>query len=88
MTTRLHIDWTACDGRGLCTELLPELLGRDEWGYPVPRDGAAEPGIPADLAGHARRAVAACPRLALALRADARPVHSERRRSAQEASAP
>ena len=24
-TLRLHIDWTRCDGRGLCTELLPEL---------------------------------------------------------------
>ena len=25
MSTRLHINWTACDGRGLCTELLPRL---------------------------------------------------------------
>ncbi|MCU1527059.1 MAG: hypothetical protein JWP75_822, partial [Frondihabitans sp.] len=21
---QLHIDWTLCDGRGLCTEILPE----------------------------------------------------------------
>lgn len=26
---RLHIDWTACDGRGLCAGLLPELLLSD-----------------------------------------------------------
>jgi hypothetical protein len=32
---RLHIDWTKCDGRGLCTELLPDLLGRDGCGQPV-----------------------------------------------------
>ncbi|MCK9878310.1 ferredoxin [Frankia sp. Ag45/Mut15] len=28
-TLRLWIDWTACDGRGWCTELLPELLDSD-----------------------------------------------------------
>jgi ferredoxin len=65
----LHIDWTACDGRGLCTELLPELLDRDPWGYPVPRDGSPEPAVPAVLRRHAERAVAACPLLALRLTA-------------------
>jgi ferredoxin len=64
---RLHIDWTACDGRGLCAELLPELLAEDDWGYPVPRDGTAEPAIPGRLAGPARRAVDRCPALALRL---------------------
>lgn len=34
MSQILHIDWTKCDGRGLCTELLPTVLGRDDWGYP------------------------------------------------------
>jgi ferredoxin len=67
MTARLHVDWTACDGRGLCVELLPELLDRDGWGYPLPRDGSREPAVPDGLAGHARRAVAACPLLALRL---------------------
>jgi ferredoxin len=62
--TRLHIDWTACDGRGLCTELLPELLGRDEWGYPVPRTGK-DPAVPEQLIDVARFAVTHCPRLAL-----------------------
>ena len=71
----LHIDWTACDGRGLCTELLPELLGRDEWGYPLARDGSREPAVPAALERYAERAVAQCPRLALRLRAGDRPAH-------------
>jgi len=63
----LHIDWTACDGRGLCAELLPELLTEDEWGYPLARDGSAEPAVPARLTGAARRAVDRCPALALRL---------------------
>jgi len=64
---RLHIDWTACDGRGLCAELLPELLAEDDWGYPVARDGAGEPVVPARLEGPAQRAVDRCPALALRL---------------------
>jgi ferredoxin len=64
---RLHIDWTACDGRGLCTELLPELLDRDGWGYPLPRDGTRDPAVPTVLNGPARQAVAQCPKLALRL---------------------
>ena len=60
---RLGIDRITCDGRGLCAELLPELVGLDEWGYPVIPD----PAVPADLLAHARRAVAACPVLALRL---------------------
>ena len=66
-TQRLHIDWTRCDGRGVCAELLPELLTRDEWGYPVARDGSREPAVPRSLEGHARRAEADCPLLALKL---------------------
>jgi ferredoxin len=63
----LHIDWTACDGRGLCAELLPEILDRDEWGYPVARDGrpTRDVVVPDVLEKHASRAVAMCPRLAL-----------------------
>ena len=59
---KLHIDWTACDGRGVCAELLPEVLDRDEWGYPI---GGRDVDIPAELAAHAERAVKHCPRLAL-----------------------
>jgi ferredoxin len=65
--SRLHIDWTACEGRGVCAELLPEVVGQDQWGYPIPRDGSREPVVPARLHAHARRAVAHCPRLALRL---------------------
>jgi NADH:ubiquinone oxidoreductase subunit F (NADH-binding) len=39
----------------------------DDWGYPVARDGAAEPPVPPHLAGAARRAVDRCPALALNL---------------------
>ncbi|MGF1432408.1 ferredoxin [Kitasatospora sp. LaBMicrA B282] len=60
---RLAIDRIACDGRGLCAELLPELVALDEWGYPIIPD----PTVPDRLLGHARRAVAACPVLALRL---------------------
>jgi ferredoxin len=28
---RLDIDGTACDGRSLCTELLPEIIPEDDW---------------------------------------------------------
>jgi ferredoxin len=65
--TRLHVDWLACDARGLCTELLPELLDRDDWGYPLARDGSREPEVPPHLREHAARAVDACPLLALRL---------------------
>jgi ferredoxin len=70
---RLHIDWTLCDGRGLCTELLPDQLARDEWGYPLarsvnPADRSDVP-VAADQLGAAADAVALCPRQALRLRA-------------------
>lgn len=64
-TPHLHINWTACDGRGLCAELLPELLAEDDWGYPVPRDGTKEPAIPGRLEGAAKQAADRCPALAL-----------------------
>jgi len=64
-TARLHVDWTRCDGRGLCAELLPELLERDDWGYPRTRDGARDITVPRALRVHAADAVAACPVLAL-----------------------
>jgi len=51
----------ACAGHGVCAELLPELIRLDPWGYPLLADAP----VPAGLAGHARRAVAACPTLAL-----------------------
>jgi ferredoxin len=66
-TIRLHVDWTRCDGRGLCTELLPRTLDRDGWGYPIARDGSREPVVPSTSLPEARAAVSLCPRLALSL---------------------
>jgi ferredoxin len=62
MSSRLEVDWIACDGRGLCAELLPEVVTRDPWGYPVVAGD-----VSADLERHAVRAVKACPRMALRL---------------------
>ena len=46
MSERLVVDWVACDGRGLCVELVPELLVGDDWGYPVARSGERSPAVP------------------------------------------
>lgn len=66
--TVLHIDWTRCDGRGSCMELLPEVLRPDPWGYPLAREGGSDVPIPAHLEQAAAYAVGLCPVLALALR--------------------
>lgn len=71
MTQRLHIDWVRCDGRGLCVEIVPELLTEDDWGFPLSVSRELAPVVPAGVAAHARRAVNECPRLALSLRTDA-----------------
>jgi ferredoxin len=63
MANRLEIDWTRCDGHGLCATLLPDELLLDEWGFPVLRGRE----IAADQMPDARRAVMACPALALRL---------------------
>jgi len=63
MTRRLRVNPIACDAHGLCAELLPEVIRLDDWGYPIIK---AEP-VPAHLLGHAGKAVAACPNLALVL---------------------
>ena len=68
--TRLHIDWTRCDGRGLCTELLPDLLDRDDWGFPLVRNRSRDPEVPEESARFAKEAVKRCPRLALRLIGD------------------
>ncbi|MGZ4666625.1 MAG: ferredoxin [Frankiaceae bacterium] len=60
---KLRVNWIACDGRGLCAELLPELVGRDEWGYPIIADAP----VPPHLSEYAQRAVTICPKLALRL---------------------
>jgi ferredoxin len=67
MTTRLHVDWTRCDGHGSCVELLPALLAVDDFGYPVPRSGERDPAVPGHDEGAARHAVRNCPVMALRL---------------------
>ncbi|MDP9221126.1 MAG: ferredoxin [Actinomycetota bacterium] len=66
---KLHVDRVACEGRGLCIELLPELFAEDPWGYPAGRDGQRDTAVPATQHGDAEQAVRDCPRLALSLRA-------------------
>ncbi len=72
----LVVDWRRCDGNGVCAELLPELIGRDDWGYPVIASGP----VPAELHRLAVRARAACPALALSLETYG-PVREEDRRT-------
>jgi ferredoxin len=64
----LAVDWIRCTGHGICAELFPERIALDEWGYPL-IDGRP---IPPELEAHARRAVDACPTLALIVRMEAR----------------
>jgi ferredoxin len=63
MGKQLRVDPVACAGHGACAELLPELITLDEWGYPI----VADQPVPRGLRHAARRAVAGCPALALAL---------------------
>ncbi|HEX2646369.1 MAG TPA: ferredoxin [Candidatus Dormibacteraeota bacterium] len=60
----LVVDRIKCDGRGLCAELLPELIRLDDWGYPI----LADRPVPEHLLPLAQRAVGDCPVLAIALR--------------------
>ena len=68
MTFRLVLNPVKCVAHGLCAELLPERISLDDWGYPIIDP---EP-IPPSLEEHARRAVAACPTLALVLEREKR----------------
>jgi ferredoxin len=65
---QIAVDRIRCDGRGLCAELLPELIRLDDWGYPIVAAGP----VPAHLLPHAQKAVSSCPVLALSLRQAAR----------------
>jgi ferredoxin len=59
----LRVNPIACAAHGVCAELLPELNQLDPWGYPIVPDVE----VAQDVAPSARRAVAACPVLALRL---------------------
>jgi ferredoxin len=59
--TRIRVNPAVCDGFGFCAEILPEMIGRDEWGFPIVGRGE----IPEGLAEAAEEAVRFCPRRAL-----------------------
>jgi ferredoxin len=63
VTKRLQLDPIRCDGHGICAELFPEGIDLDDWGYPIINTTA----IPEHFLVHAKRAVFACPVLALKL---------------------
>jgi ferredoxin len=62
-SARLRVSPIACDGRGLCAEVLPEMITLDDWGFPIIRDQD----VPAGLRPAAEEAARLCPRLALRL---------------------
>ncbi|MFJ6697715.1 NADH-ubiquinone oxidoreductase-F iron-sulfur binding region domain-containing protein [Streptomyces sp. NPDC091272] len=57
----LAVDWTLCQGHGLCADVVPELIRLGPDGYPVLADAS----VPLHLASRAQRAVRRCPALAL-----------------------
>ena len=62
-TKTLAIDWTRCDGHGLCARIFPERITLDAWGFPLIDGGALRD----EETSPARLAVRSCPRLALRL---------------------
>ncbi|MBW8480863.1 NADH-quinone oxidoreductase subunit NuoF family protein [Actinomadura parmotrematis] len=58
---RLAIDWSRCDGHGLCAYLVPELVQLDRHGFPI----VLGTDIPVWMERDVQRAVAYCPALAL-----------------------
>src|SRR5690606_38522106 len=60
-TGRLVVDWSRCDGHGLCAGLVPGFVTLDVHGYPVIPPAP----VPARLERAAERAVGMCPALAL-----------------------
>lgn len=57
----IAIDWTRCDGHGLCSRILPERITLDEWGFPILDRTPLDP----ELHSAATLAVRTCPVLAL-----------------------
>jgi ferredoxin len=61
LSYRLRVNPITCTAHGMCAELLPEVIELDPWGYPI----LLTPIVPPGVLDHARRAVDACPKLAL-----------------------
>ena len=74
MTHRIRVNPIACEAHGVCIELLPEMIGRDPWGYPIVSDRP----VPLSLRKLARKAEASCPTLALLVERTERTERTER----------
>lgn len=48
---RLRVDFIGCDGRGMCAEILPDLIRLDDWGYPIVADREVPRELLPDAAG-------------------------------------
>jgi ferredoxin len=63
MARELRVDWIRCEGFGLCGDLAPDLIGLDEWRYPI-----IDPSVAADSRlSDALLAIDCCPMRALSL---------------------
>ncbi|MFV2111182.1 NADH-ubiquinone oxidoreductase-F iron-sulfur binding region domain-containing protein [Micromonospora sp. LOL_025] len=60
---RLTLDWSRCDGHGLCAHVVPDFIRLDGNGYPA----FPPTPVPTWLREGARKAVKVCPELALRL---------------------
>ncbi|MEU6675978.1 NADH-ubiquinone oxidoreductase-F iron-sulfur binding region domain-containing protein [Streptomyces sp. NPDC046853] len=63
---RLAVDWTLCQGHGLCADIVPELIQLGPDGFP----SVAEASVPRYSEARAARAVRRCPALALRIEED------------------
>ena len=59
----LLVNPVACDGIGMCTQLAPDVVTTDSWGFPV----VTRTDLSDDEVRQAERAVAGCPKRALLL---------------------
>jgi ferredoxin len=58
---KIFVDWTLCQGHGLCADIVPELIRINPDGYPSVADAV----VPTHMRGRAQRAVRRCPALAM-----------------------
>jgi ferredoxin len=63
MTSSLKVDWIKCDGYGLCGDFVPDVIGLDEWRYPIVPEGPLDGTRMHEI----QRAMDCCPMRALTL---------------------
>ena len=66
---KIFVDWTLCQGHGLCADIIPELIRLNPDGYPSVADAM----VPVHMQGRAQRAVRRCPALAMRIEQVASP---------------